>query len=310
MRNYKKIWINTLILVLLIFLTIAIYSNQGEITKRITIAGIKTIYILIALLMARSLITILTRSIALHYEKEGSMEKSFIIESLTKSAIWLIVGLVVISIIFGSWTNILTALGLLGAGLAVAMQQPILNLVGWTTLLLGRFYVIGDRIEIDGIKGDVYDITPMYTKLRRLDNNDEPTGSSITIPNQYILSKPIVNYSKPTKYIWDEIKISITYESNIKKAREIMLEALRETMNYEEEASKAIKRKRIKFIDMGIEPKIRMIPMDSSIDLKLRYLVQLRRKNEIRSMIMNKIIEKIRKTRSVDFAYPHVQIVK
>ena len=147
MRNYKKIWINTLILVLLIFLTIAIYSNQGEITKRITIAGIKTIYILIALLMARSLITILTRSIALHYEKEGSMEKSFIIESLTKSAIWLIVGLVVISIIFGSWTNILTALGLLGAGLAVAMQQPILNLVGWTTLLLGRFYVIGDRIE-------------------------------------------------------------------------------------------------------------------------------------------------------------------
>ncbi len=310
MPNYRKIWINTLLLSIYLIIIITVYKYQEEIrvfTNNHTL--IKIVYIFLIILSTNSLVKILEENINHRYEKERP-EKIFVIESITRAVIWTISTLIILAMLFSSWKNILTLLGILGAGLVVALQQPILNFLGWFILLIGRFYVIGDRVEIDGIKGDVVEITAMYTKLRRLTNKDEPTGSSISIPNHYILSKPIINYSKPSKYVWDEIRVSITYESNIEKAKKVLMESLYEAINYEEESKKAIRKKKIRFEDMKTAPRIRIELMDSSIDLILRYLVEIRKKNEIHVKVLNNIIEKIKKSKNISFAYPHIQIVK
>ena len=298
----KKIVINIGLMILYVFIAVLLYHYE-----QLNVSIVKAIQVLLVILFNVSLIKLVEESID---KKVRDPEKIFVMNSVIEAAAWIIAILMIISIIFGSWKSLLTVIGLMGAGLTVALQQPILNLLGWAILLSGRFYVVGDRIEIENIKGDVYEITAMYTKLRRLTMNDEPTGSSITIPNHYILTKPIINYSKPSRYVWDRIRISITYESSIEKARQIMMDALRKIIDYEEESKRAVKRKRIKFEDMHTDPKIRIELKDSSIDLILRYLVDIRRKNDIHVKILREIINKVNKSRTVSFAYPHVQIVR
>ena len=154
-------------------------------------------------------------------------------------------------LIFGIWIQRLgdlsVALGIFAAGLAFALQEVIGSIAGWITIITGRLFTIGDRVETGGIRGDVVDIGVLRTTLMEIGNwlnGDHNTGRIVTVSNAFLFKEPLYNYSVHLRFVWDEIKIPITYESNWKRAIDIMSSAVYEHSAYKELLPKAEKRRR------------------------------------------------------------------
>ena len=106
-----------------------------------------------------------------------------------------------------------TFLGLLSAGIAIALKDPLANIAGWLFILIRQPFSIGDRIEIGSNRGDVIDIRLFQFSLMEVGHwveGDQPTGRIIHIPNGKIFTEPLANYTQEFEYIWDEIPVLIT----------------------------------------------------------------------------------------------------
>src|SRR6185437_5918482 len=121
-------------------------------------------------------------------------------------------------ILVALWARIVprkeTFFGLLGAGLAVALREPLLSIAGRLAIFAGHMYTAGDRIEIHKLSGDVIDVGFFYTRMMEIGNwvgGDQYSGRMIQFANAEIFGTPVFNYTRNFSYIWDEIKIPITY---------------------------------------------------------------------------------------------------
>ena len=132
-----------------------------------------------------------------------------------------------------------TFLGLFTAGLAIALKDVVTNFAGWLYVIWQSPFKIGDRIQIEGHQGDVIDIGVFKFTLLEIGNwvdANQSTGRMIRIPNADIFNQPIANYSKGFNYIWFEIPIILTYESDWKKAKQLFLTCIsRFCENYDDQ---------------------------------------------------------------------------
>ena len=109
---------------------------------------------------------------------------------------------------FGGLTGWSAYLGLVSAGLAIALQDPLVNLAGWIFISVRKPFVVGDRIEIGGHRGDVIDLRLFQFSLIEIGNwvdADQSTGRIIHIPNGWVFKQTTANYTAGFKFIWDEI---------------------------------------------------------------------------------------------------------
>ena len=123
--------------------------------------------------------------------------------------------------------SVTTIISVLAAGLTLALHQPITSIAGWLLILVRRPYEIGDRISIGNNSGDVIDIRLFYTSMLEIGNwvdADQSTGRIIHSPNGKVFTEPIFNYTRGFEFIWNEIKIVVTFESDWKKAKKIILD--------------------------------------------------------------------------------------
>ena len=121
--------------------------------------------------------------------------------------------------------SIATYLGLLSAGVAIALKDPLTNVTGWFFILSRSPFVVGDRIQIGVHSGDVVDINIFKFTLMevgRWGEGEQSTGRILHIPNGKIFVETLANYSKGFKYIWNEVEVLITFESDWKKAKLIL----------------------------------------------------------------------------------------
>jgi small-conductance mechanosensitive channel len=120
------------------------------------------------------------------------------------------------------------SLGLITAALTISLQDVARNFVGGLSIFLKNIYRVGDRIEIASKKGDVIDIGLPYTTIIETNewiSGDQHTGIS-AIPNGYILNNTINNYTKDFDFLWDEIVLPITYDSDWRAASALFQEVL------------------------------------------------------------------------------------
>ncbi len=125
---------------------------------------------------------------------------------------------------FREFRSTSTFLGVLSAGIAISLKDPITNIVGWRLIVIRKPFTIGDRIQICNYAGDVIDIRTFQFTLMEIGNwvdADQSTGRIIHIPNGKVFTDALANYSKGFQYIWNEIPVLITFESNWKKAKNI-----------------------------------------------------------------------------------------
>ena len=152
-------------------------------------------------------------------------------------AFFLVLG--VASIWFDDPTRLATALGLITAGLAFALQRVITAVAGYFVILRGKTFNVGDRIVMGGVRGDVIALTFMQTKIMEMGQpppvqKDEPamwvksrqfTGRIVTVTNDKIFSEPVYNYTDEFAYVWDEITIPIRYDADRQRAEQILIGA-------------------------------------------------------------------------------------
>ncbi|MEN6609455.1 MAG: mechanosensitive ion channel domain-containing protein [Methanoregulaceae archaeon] len=204
--------------------------------------------------------------------------------------------------------TLIISFGLIGAGIAIALQDVFRNLAGSVIIILNRTYTIGDRVEIDGNFGDVMDIGIMTTTLMEIQgwvNGDQATGRLTVIPNGKAINTPIHNYEKDHSFIWDEIQVPISYESDWRRAREIILSIVKPlvtdvTRLAETEIEKLGEKYYLPRRD--IEPAVYIGLTDNWVSLSVRYVVNVRDRRILRARISQAILEEFEKDEQITIA--------
>ena len=213
--------------------------------------------------------------------------------------------------------SLATFLGLFAAGLAVALKDIVANLAGWVFLAWSRPFDVGDRIQVGDHSGDVIDLHLFQFTLNEIGNwvdAEQSTGRIIHVPNGVVLSQPIVNYDQGFRFIWAEIPVTVTFESNWKKAKGILETiALRHaeqlTEQVEKELLEASRRYLIAYTKLT--PIVYVRVADHGIRLTLRYLIRSRFRRGSENGIWQDVLEAFAAESDIDFAYPTTrQIVK
>ncbi|HIJ06415.1 MAG: MscS Mechanosensitive ion channel [Methanomicrobiales archaeon 53_19] len=199
------------------------------------------------------------------------------------------------------WVNDIQALmvffGIIGAGIAIALQDLFKNFGGSLTILLTGTYSVGDRIEIDGRYGDVMDIGIMNTTMMEIRGwvaGDQATGRLIIIPNGKILTESVQNFTRDHSFLWDEIQIPVTNDSDWKRAVTILTSIVEEETNeISQIAEKEIERIGEKFFlpKKDISPAVYITQTDNWILLSVRFVTYARERREVRSRLNRLIIE-------------------
>lgn len=231
--------------------------------------------------------------------------------------IWAVVLTFIFFFFMGGGDSLVLSLGLIGAALAFVLQKPLLNILGWMFISYNRMFKIGDRIDIGGVKGFVTDINLMHTDVYEMENwmaGETFTGRISQIPNGMIFDGAVNNYTRDSPYIWDEVGNLVTYESNIDRAKQHMLDAANgvvgEVMSKKHEAY----RKRLELHDLDRilpnQPTIRMDLADSGVNLYVVYWACAEDRRAVKSNIVEAIWRKFSEDPEVEIAYPHMQIVQ
>ncbi len=211
---------------------------------------------------------------------------------------------------FKGFQSVATFLGLLSAGIAIALKDPLSNLAGWLFIVWRRPFEVGDRVEIGSHAGDVIDIRIFQFTLMEIGNwvrADQSTGRVIHIPNGKVFVDTLANYSKGFKYIWNEIPVLITFESNWQKAQEILLEiAMRHAASLSDSAARRLRDAARKFMIFysKLTPTVYLKVEDCGVLLTVRYLCEPRQRRGTEQAIWEDILRAFSEREDIDFAYP------
>jgi len=203
-----------------------------------------------------------------------------------------------------------TFLGLVSAGIAIALKDPLVNIVAWFFILVRQPFKVGDRVQIGENAGDVIDIRIFQFSLIEIGNwvdADQSTGRVIHIPNGVVFNQPQFNYTTGFVHIWHEIPMLVTFESDWKKAKKILTDIVnKHTMHISEEAEKQIKAAARKYLIFysKLTPIVYTTIKDSGVLLTMRFLCEPRKRRSTEELILEEVLDEFNKCDDIDFAYP------
>ena len=217
------------------------------------------------------------------------------------------------SIWLNGMESIGTFLGLTSAGLAIALHDTIANLAGFLFIEARKPFRVGERIEINGVQGDVIDIRLFQFSIVEVGNwvdADQSTGRIIHVPNSHVLKYPTANSHVGFEYIWNEIEVLITFESDWKRAKQIMLDIAHEQAeSLSLDAQNQIRRAARKYLIVAgkLTPIVYTSVKDSGVMLTIRYLVNPRMRRGTEQKIWEEILTAFQSESQIDLAYPTIR---
>ena len=208
-------------------------------------------------------------------------------------------------------------IGLFTAGITFTLQELILSIAGSFYIFFIRVYKPGDRIEINGIKGDVIDIDSIYTTLMEMGewvSSDNYSGRIVKISNAFVFKGPIKNYSMDFPFVWDELNILVTYGSDIETAKKIVLASASELLSEYTKDSKAkweVMVERYYIENATLEPTIAVGLTDNWIEINLRYITDYKRRRITKHQLFEHIERSVLQTdEKVILASATLQLLK
>lgn len=203
-----------------------------------------------------------------------------------------------------------TFIGLISAGIAIALKDLIINIAGWVFLIWRRPFEVGDRIELGLHIGDVIDVRIFQFTILEVGNwvdGEQSTGRIVHIPNGKMFSDTLANYSKGFHYIWNELPVLLTFESNWRKAKEILQSiADKDAERLSKAAEKKVKEASWKFMIFysKLTPTVYTSVKDSGVLLTVRYLCAPRKRRDTAQAFWEDILDEFGSREDIDFAYP------
>jgi len=229
----------------------------------------------------------------------------------TVTYIFVFVGFLILGRVWlKAFQSLATFLGLLSAGIAIALKDIITDIAGWIFIIWRKPFEVGDRIEVGKHAGDVIDIRLFQFSLLEIRNwvdADQSTGRIINIPNSRALNDVVANFSKGFQYIWNEIPVLITFESNWRKAKTILQQiGNKHAEHLTPHAQRRLKEASRKFMIFykNLTPIVYTSVKDSGVMLTIRYLCEPRRRRAAEHAIWEDILVAFNSTQGIEFAYP------
>ena len=228
--------------------------------------------------------------------------------------------LLIFTLLFAYIENVsylVTILGFASAGIAIAMKDWFMSIMGWLTIMFGGAIHVGDRVKFvrDGVEyvGDIVDIS-----LLRMTMHEDVTlttsmlnrraGRIIFIPNNFIFTDMIANYSHAgLKTVWDGIDVLVTFDSDIHKASSIAKEVAKKySKGYTDITRKQINKLRSQYSmkNTNVEPRIFTLIEPYGMKISIWYLTNSYATLTLRSTISAEIIARIQKEEGISLAFP------
>jgi small-conductance mechanosensitive channel len=208
-------------------------------------------------------------------------------------------------------------IGLFTAGITFTLQELILSIAGSFYIFFVKVYKPGDRIEINGIKGDVIDIDSIYTTLMEIGewvSSDNYSGRIVKISNAFVFKGPIKNYSMDFPFVWDELNILITYDSDVALAKKLVLEKATEYLSEYTKSSLAKWEEMVEhyYIENAtIAPTLAINPTDNWIAINLRYITDYKLRRITKHELFEQIVQALMATDDkVKLASTTLQLLK
>ena len=207
-----------------------------------------------------------------------------------------------------------TFLGLFTAGIAIALKDPLTNIAGWLFIIFRKPFVVGDRVQVGPHTGDIIDIRPFQFTMLEIGNwveADQSTGRIIHLPNGKVFLEPQANYSSGFEYIWNEVQVNITFESNWEKAQSILeqiIKGLAEDVptKAQKEIHEASKNYMIYY--KHLTPIVYTSVKEFGVRLTVRYLCNPRTRRGTENQLWKQVLKLFKAENDIQFAYPTTRL--
>lgn len=228
----KKYWIIVCAVVSICFLALSfvldvVHFEQIEEYKPLLKKAALTIFLVFFVLLVGKLIE------KFILKKKHAIGQSYNLLRIIRLITNVLVFTIILSFLFQNWYTAAVSFGILSLILGFALQAPISSFIAWIYIIFRRPYAVGDRIQINGNKGDVVEIDYLDTTLLEFSGdylgNDRRSGRIIRFPNSSVLKSEIFNYSGPqAPFIWNETAIQIGYTSDLKFVEKCLYNAAKQ----------------------------------------------------------------------------------
>lgn len=281
------------------------FHNSPQLEFKIVI----TIAVILGLWLIRMIITrIINRNI-------GSIRQKY---KWRKNVSYItgFLGIIILGFVwFEGLQSVGTFLGLLTAGLAIALRDPVTDFAGWIFINLRDPFNVGDRIQIDNVRGDVIDIRIFKFTVLEIGNwvhADQSTGRVVHIPNHKVFTESLANYTSDFEFIWNELEVLLTFESDWKKAKKMLQEITDKYMeDFIDHAKRQVQRaNKSYFVHYEyLTPIVYTDVKESGINLTIRHLCDPRKRRSMGQAIWEDILDLVEQNEDIDFAYPTMRIL-
>jgi small-conductance mechanosensitive channel len=282
------------------------HDIKKEMGKTVTIGAIILFFIILLFF-----IKYLVRKYMSDNERFYTINKALNISFVT------ILGFTILLAYIENVSYLVTILGFASAGIAIAMKDWFMSLLGWATIVLGGSIHVGDRVRFvrEGIEyvGDIVDISMLRMTMHEDINltsymTNRRAGRMIFIPNNYIFTDMIANYSHSgLKTVWDGIDFVITFDSDANKATQIAKEITKKySKGYTEITRKHLNQLRSKYgmRNTNVEPRIFVHIEPYGLKISAWYLTNSYATMTLRSTISIEIISRIQAEEKIQLAFP------
>jgi small-conductance mechanosensitive channel len=224
--------------------------------------------------------------------------------------------LIVLGVLFQRAADLITVLTVVGAGLAIAMREALLSIAGWLYIAFRTPYSQGDRIELGPYRGDVIDIRLLHTTLMEIGGwvqADQSTGRIVHVPNALVFQEPVYNYTRGFHFIWNEIPFTVTFRSNWRAARELLLSLAQESAEViEQQAKKEIRQMTREYLIHYsiLTPFVYVRVTGDGVQLTLRYLCEARKRRGTEHAITVTFLDQIKEHGDIEMAHTMIGLTR
>lgn len=254
--------------------------------------------ILIYILLSRGLLPRL-------YKKEGL----FLARRIGRYAVVSVIATVVAIYLIEDIALLATTLGLVSAAIVISLQDVFASFFAWFAIMLGRKFTIGDRLEVDGVRGEVLDVQILSTTLVEINNwlgADQPTGRVLFIPNHFVFKSKVFNFSRGLPYVWNKLDLTITFDTPLVKATDFFQQVLDDETRADFELARnaaAMMERHYGVDDADYRPKIYTKIADSGVTFSLIYVCHYRSSSTTRSRINRRLLLELEKHKDIRLAF-------
>ena len=261
--------------------------------------GAKFVCALLGIFLIHATFSLLQRRLPRHFRERDARYR---VRKFVVFSGYIVASIFVILLFEDHLGRVSFALGVAGAGLVVALQDAIASVAGWLAISWSDLYKVGDRVQIGETTGDVIDISFMRTEIVETGNwvrKDLYNGRIARIPNSVAFKGPIFNYSQGFRFVWDEIRVCLTVESDHIHAREMLLRTAKDAVaGYLAEADILWKQitDNFRLENISLTPTVTLVVNKGFLEYTLSYIVDYTNRTAMQDGLFSSIADAVQKS--------------